>query len=307
MVDDLLTISRCGNESLEMNTFVNAQIETKKLKFHTPDANGKTKCHFLHIGKESKNCPDLEVHGTPMERVSEDTYLGDIISEDGKNSKNIRSRIAKGVGIISEIMTLLESVTLGEHYFSTAVLFRESKFLNGILTNCDIWYGITKDEINQFESLDRSLLRKILNVPISTPTESLYLELGIMDIETTVKARRINYLHYLCKRNDSEMLSKFFRTQWKYPTNKKDWTELVKSDLDEFEIPVDLEFIVSKSKWSWANLVKGKSKEVAWKKFMEAKMDHSKMDNLWYSQLRISRVSSIQQILYTGSKDNLQV
>ena len=83
------------------------------------------------------------------------------------------------------------------------------------------------------------------------------------------------------------MLSKFFRTQWKYPTNKKDWTELVKSDLDEFEIPADLEFIVSKSKWSWANLVKVKSKEVAWKKFMEAKMDHSKMDNLWYSQLRI--------------------
>ena len=123
MVDDLLTISRCGNESLEMNTFVNAQIETKKLKFHTPDTNGKTKCHSLHIGKESKNCPDLEVHGTPMERVSEDTYLGDIISEDGKNSKNIRSRIAKGVGIISEIMTLLESVNLGEHYFSTAVLF----------------------------------------------------------------------------------------------------------------------------------------------------------------------------------------
>ena len=57
-----------------MNTFVNAQIETKKLKLYTPDANGKTKSHFLHIGKESKNCPELEVHGTAMERVSEDIW-----------------------------------------------------------------------------------------------------------------------------------------------------------------------------------------------------------------------------------------
>ena len=90
MVDDLLTISKCGNKSLEMNTFVNAQIEAKKLKFHTPDEDGKTKCHFLHVGKSSASCPDLQVHGTKMQRVSEDTYLGDIILEDGKNTKNIK-------------------------------------------------------------------------------------------------------------------------------------------------------------------------------------------------------------------------
>ena len=159
MVDDLLTISKCGNKSLEMNTFVNAQIEAKKLKFHTPDEDGKTKCHFLHVGKSNASCPDLQVHGTKMQRVSEDTYLGDIISEDGKNTKNIKNRISKGVGIISQIMTMLESVTLGEHFFSTSVLLRESKFLNGILTNCDIWYGFNSAVIDEFEKLDRNFLR----------------------------------------------------------------------------------------------------------------------------------------------------
>ena len=51
---------------------------------------------------------------------------------------NIRNRISKGVGIISQIMNMLETVTLGEHFFTTAVLLRESKFLNGILTNSEI-------------------------------------------------------------------------------------------------------------------------------------------------------------------------
>ena len=113
---------------------------------------------------------------------------------------------------------MLESVTLGEHLFSTSVLLRESKFLNGFLNNWDIWYGLTTEEINQLESLDINLLRKFLITPISTPTESLYLELGIMDIETHIKSRRINYLHYLCKLKESEMLAKNFNTQWKYPT-----------------------------------------------------------------------------------------
>ena len=70
MVDDILTISRCGTASFALNTYVNAQIETKKLKFHTPDANGKSKCHVLHIGQNSKLCPELQVHGSKIQRVS---------------------------------------------------------------------------------------------------------------------------------------------------------------------------------------------------------------------------------------------
>ena len=107
---------------------------------------------------------------------------------------------------------MLETITLWEHFFSTALLLRESKFFNGILTNCDVWYGLTKEDINELESLDRLLLRSILNCPISKPSESLYLELGIVDIETMFKGRRINYLHYLCTRKDVEMISKMFYT-----------------------------------------------------------------------------------------------
>ena len=166
-VDDLLTISRCGAASLDMNTFVTAQIETKKLRFHTPDINGKSKCHFLHVGKSSKLCPELQVHGTKMKQVSEETYLGDVISEDGRNTKNVKQRISKGLGIITKIMNMLESVTLGEHYFSTAMLLRESMFLNGILTNTEIWYGLSSSEIGELDKLDRSLLRQILNTKIS--------------------------------------------------------------------------------------------------------------------------------------------
>ena len=53
-----------------------------------------------------------------MGHVSEDTYLGDVISEDRKNEMNLKHRISKGLGIISEIMHILDKISLGKHYFT---------------------------------------------------------------------------------------------------------------------------------------------------------------------------------------------
>ena len=190
MVDDLLAVAPCNQKSLALNTFINAQIELKKLRFHTPDAEGKSKCHVMHIGKANKTCPTLQVHGENMSLVSEDTYLGDKISSDAKNTKNVNNRINKGHGKITEIMNILEATPLGYSYFKTAKLLRESMFLNSILTNAGIWVGLTTVEIKQFEDLDIILLRNIFKTPFSVPAEALYLELGILNIGTLVKAMR---------------------------------------------------------------------------------------------------------------------
>jgi hypothetical protein len=78
----------CGMESTKLNIEINTRIEMKKLNFHTPDHRGKSKCHTMHIGKRSENCPNLKVHWSDMEKFTSDTYLGDIISSDGKNKLN---------------------------------------------------------------------------------------------------------------------------------------------------------------------------------------------------------------------------
>ena len=143
MCDDLNGVARCGLDSLALNTFITAQIELKKLRFHIPDANGKSKCHKIHVGKNHDTCGILKVHGTVMEDVPYDTYLGDVISADGKNSLNIQKRISKGLGIISQLINLLSYISLGEFYMETVILLRESVFLNGILTLLTERYGTT--------------------------------------------------------------------------------------------------------------------------------------------------------------------
>ena len=137
--------------------------------------------------------------------------------------------------------------------------------------------------------MDRSLSRKILKVPISTPKESFYLELGILPIGTVIKARRIVYLHDLANLNENEMLYKFLITQWNYPT-RGDWTELVKQDLKDFGLEEDITSLKKTKRNTFKRMVKSKSREYAFKELMLsiAKRDgHSKLKNIKYTKLKM--------------------
>ena len=128
------------------------------------------------------------------------------------------------------------------------------------------------------------MLRKILRTKVSVPQENLYLELGCLNIKTILKARRINYLHYLVSTKETEMLNKFFDAQWKYPTND-DWTTTVQTDLEDFGI--DFKVMKTKSKTSFIKFVKRKAKEYALDKYLTKKERHSKMEGLFYSEVKI--------------------
>ena len=94
---------------------------------------------MMHIGSASAACPDMKVHGQTVDRVSQAVYLGDIISNDGTNTTNIRDRVGKGTGQMNTILTLLKSVTFGIKYFETAIALREAHLINGMLTSSEAW------------------------------------------------------------------------------------------------------------------------------------------------------------------------
>ena len=51
---------------------------------------------------------------------------------------------------ITQIINLIENVSFGKHYVEIALLLRESMFVNGILFNAEVWYGLTKSELAEF-------------------------------------------------------------------------------------------------------------------------------------------------------------
>jgi hypothetical protein len=218
-----------------------------------------------------------------LQKVNQDTYLGDILSSDGRNKININDRVCKGRGIMNKILNILETVSFGYHYFRIFVFLRESMFVNGTLTNADVWYGFEPRDLKELENLDREMIRKVFQCPFSTPVEAGHLELGLLPLSCIVKERRV---HYILKSEKSQMLYKFFIAQWENPT-KHDWTETVKSDLRDLGIRNDFSYLESKTQISFKNLVNARIKEFALDMLNEIKYEHSKMDNLLFTELKI--------------------
>ena len=194
--------------------------------------------------------------------------------------------VKKGMGIVSKILDVLKSISFGVKYFEIATSLRESYLINVMLTSAEIWYGLQISEEQELEKIDKILLRRILEAPNSVCIESLYLELGLIPLHIILKARRINYLHYLANLSEKEMLYKAFIAQWTYPV-KDDWTIKVKENLEEFGISSSLEDLKTKSANSFKRMVKIRAKEYALKFLLDKKESHKKMDNLRYSEMKL--------------------
>ena len=112
---------------------------------------------------------------------------------------------------------------LWQYIFEVAIIPRKSLFINCILTNLEDSYGLTDSDLEKLEQCDEQLLRSILECPISTPKEMLYLELGAIPIRFIVMSRRLMFHHYILNEDNDSLINKFYNIQSRKPV-KNDWS-----------------------------------------------------------------------------------
>ena len=221
-----------------------------------------------------------------IEKVKEDTYLGGIISDECNNAGKLQKAVNKGMGIISVIMAILQEISFGRHYFEIAATLRESLFINGILWNVETWYDMSENDIKELEKIDKILIKRILNVPSSTPSALLYLELGMTPLKYLIQARRLLFLHHIITRKEDTLIYKFFNAQCREPA-KNDWSETVKRDMEELDLNYEFSDIKSLSKNVWLKRVKEACKSKAFEDLTDTQMEYSKGNNLGYGSLKM--------------------
>ena len=288
MVDDLIAVSKCGNNSLDTNIMINTEIDMKNLRLDTPKLNGTSKCHAIHVGKRCVGEHDLKVNGWPMELVRTDSYLGDILSYNGKIDSTISERVSKGMGLVSQIFDVLKDISWGSYYFIAALTLREAILINGMLYNSEVWYGLKQVNIDKLERIDSIFFNKLFRVTSSCPREAFYLETGAIPFRLIIRSRRLKYLHHLVTRSDTELLSQIFYAQWRNPL-KNDWVENVKDDLRYFDLNTDLLWIKTTSKNKFKKLVNEKLRSIAWVELNDRKSEHENISNLKYLSLGIQK------------------
>ena len=206
MIDDILGVTRCNEEAIELNSIVNVKIESKKLRL------SHDKCYKIHIGRKSKpgdKCKvDLKVHNEDMKSAKEAKYLGDIINEEGNVNSTIDERCQKGIGIVSQISSMLNSISLGFYYIEIALILRDARLINGTLTNSEVWPSLTLNQFEVLEAADLDLMRKIFKAHSRTATELFYLETGKIPLRFVVYKRRLMYLWHILNTSENELIHK---------------------------------------------------------------------------------------------------
>ena len=228
MIDDIIGISCCGDDTIELNAIINTKIECKKLRL------SEDKCYKMHICKKTSECSQaLKVHDKPMKTVKEATYLGDVISDNGSLDATIEERCNRSVGIITQISSLLSSVSLGNFHFDIAMVLRESQFINSIMTNSEIWHNVLKKHTDCLEQKDLDLFRKVLNAHSKTAAETFYLELGKYPLRYTWAKRRFMFLWQILHRDTDELVRKVYETQ-KLNHCKGDWFRIMQEERSKY-------------------------------------------------------------------------
>jgi hypothetical protein len=303
MLDDLFCVSKCGPESVMLNSYTNYKISSKKLQC------GTEKCKKMHVGHthEEKTCPELTIDGwkenlvrhvemggeeptdtyegeTHLQTSHQEKYLGDIVSDDGKNVKNLTARKNKGNGLVTEISAMLVEAMLGREHFEIAMIVRNAILISSLIFNCETWYGLTKKQIEMLEKVDEQLLRKILDCSSKTPKYLIYLELGIVPIKYLIQSRRIGFLKYILDQEESTLVNKVFKAQENDP-KQGDWVTSVKKDLRKLNIKFTMNEIKNMSKFTFKQITKEACEQAALKNLkMQIKTKGNKIS---YEQLEM--------------------
>ena len=236
-----------------------------------------------------------------MEQVQHEKYLGDILTNDGSNTKNVESRKSKGVGAVSQIMSMLEEISFGPFYFEVAMVLRSSLLTNSILTNSEAWYGLTQSDIDSLEWNDLNLLRRIFEVPVSCPKEMLYLETGCLPVSYMIVSRRLMYLHYILHEDESSLIYKVFQSQLGAP-HKGDWVLEVQKDLLDYKIPDTFEEIKKMSEYRFKKQVMKAVRSKAFEDLIKVKNSHSKVKHIEFKEFKMAKYLEPNTLSNTEAK-----
>ena len=77
-----------------------------------------------------------------IEQVTEQKYLGFVVSSIGNNMANIQQIKNKSIGIIRQIFNRLESLNLKKYYFECALIFMKCMLRGSILYAAECCYNL---------------------------------------------------------------------------------------------------------------------------------------------------------------------
>ena len=155
----------------------------------------------------------------------------------------------------------------------TILQLHETYTISAVLTNCETWI-LTKTDRNKLDKMEIWAYKKLLGLPITTPTAAIIFETRSMFMSIRVINRQLKYLHILLSRDDAD----WYKTSLLYQIgNDLGWGAYILKILDECEISLTIEEIKHKKKSEWWHVVECATRRLNSKMILDSCRGKGKM------------------------------
>ena len=113
--------------------------------------------------------------------------------KNGANTKNLEERENKVMAMTQKILALCGAEVFWKTQLKSLLQLHNCCTIAGLLTNCETWI-LNKTERNKLERIELWALKKILDVPKTTPTAAIWHVTGMMITSILINKREMLYL-----------------------------------------------------------------------------------------------------------------
>ena len=149
----------------------------------------------------------------------------------------------------------------------TCLLLYRSVFLPRVIHNSEAWSNLSPKDVADLQKAQLSYLRRVLEVPRSTPTAALYLETGILPIEYEIHIKQLVFLKHILDKDSTDPVAQMYNEIYKFQ-NELNWFNNVFELRRRYNLPLNDMNVKSMTKNNWKIFVKNRVKACAFEKLL---------------------------------------
>jgi len=220
-MDDVVLVADNPADMQKMIQITQEIAKKYRIKF------GEEKTKTMTIGRtynESFKMGEMEIGHT--ERYK---YLGYMLNNKANSKDHLQNLKGKAEIAYQTIQTITSSKNFRNmHMASTWKLLKTTVI--PIITYASEAVLHTKAEMDQMNKILDNIIKRILNVPRTTPREPIYLECGLLDIESTINKNKL-LMYNRIYRCGNELTKEIITTE-----NKTKWMEELEKIMNRYNI-----------------------------------------------------------------------
>ena len=244
-VDDVLTVAEGEENQKKMLEKIADFAIQHKMEW------GVDKCKVMQVGRSKNVVETWKLGDKTIESASEYKYLGDIITRNGTNKRNLEERQKKVNQAVRGIKSCAQHEVMEKVQNQVIIRLHETVVIPALLTNAESW-TLTKSDEKLCERIEIGALKSVLGLPKTFPSPALIYATGTLYTTLRMDKKQLLYLQKILGRDDQHWTKHMLMVLNELGTG---WSKHIKLKLNEYGLEQEFQTIKDKSKKQWQNEV----------------------------------------------------